>query len=73
MPLQQFKELCLRLNPNYDDEAIEEALEMIDVTGDGEISFEGECCVIIGQSMRPAVDSDYGSGHSTAALVTQDA
>lgn len=37
----QFKELCLKLDPSFDDEQIDEALEMIDVTGDGEISFEG--------------------------------
>ena len=37
----QFKELCLKLDPTFNDQQIDEALEMIDVTGDGEISFEG--------------------------------
>lgn len=36
----QFEDLCLKLDPNMGGGDIDDALEMLDENGDGEISFE---------------------------------
>ena len=37
----QFKQLCAKLSPGMEDDAMKEALADLDSDGDGEISFDG--------------------------------
>lgn len=37
----QFQELCLKLDPNMTEDDIDDALEILDENGDGEITYDG--------------------------------